>query len=93
MRSFFLVLTGIMVLVPALLILFAPGRPLASRVIWALAAFLAPIVTYGLVQLVPILSNNAPNAAQWERFIGLLLSGAGFFLPWILFAIFLHKRA
>jgi hypothetical protein len=92
MRLFVLALTALLVLLPSLLILFAPERPIRARLPWALAAFLSPLVTFGLVRMVPLLSNNAPEAAQWARFLGLLLSGGGFFLPWILFAIFLHRR-
>jgi hypothetical protein len=92
MRLFLLALTGLFVLLPSLLILFAPGRAMAVRALWALAAFLAPLLTYGITMFFPMLTNNNPDAAQWERFFGLLLSGSGFFLPWVFFALFLHLR-
>ncbi len=92
MRIFVLALTFALVLLPTLLILFASQKPLKSRVVWAIASFLSPLASFGIVRLIPILSNNSPEAAQWERFFGLLLSGSGFILPWVLFAIFLHRR-
>lgn len=92
MRLFILAFTFVLVLLPTLLILFASQKPLGARILWALVAFLPPFVTFGLVRLVPVLSNNAPQAAQWERFIGLIITGSGFILPWIIFAIFLHRR-
>jgi hypothetical protein len=93
MRIFVLALTFIFaVFIPALLVLFAPGKPLRTRAFWALAAVLSPLATFGIVRLIPLLSNNTPEAVQWERFAGLLLSGSGFILPWIIFAVFLHKK-
>lgn len=92
MRVFVLTLTLAFVLLPVLLILLASQRSLLSRVLWALAAFLAPFATYGLTRMIAHLNNNSPDSTQWERFFGLLLSGSGFVLPWILFAIFLHGR-
>lgn len=92
MRMFLLGLTGLFVLLPSLLILFAPGRPMLVRALWALAAALAPLITYGITQLFPFLTNNSPDSAQWERFFGLLFSGSGFFLPWVFFALFLHLK-
>lgn len=92
MRLFVLSLTFALVLLPTLLVLFASQKPLRSRVIWGLVTFLSPLTTLGIVRLVPLLSNGTPEAAQWERFFGLILTGSGFILPWILFAIFLHRR-
>lgn len=92
MRIFVLALTFSLVLLPTLLILFASQKPLRARVIWGFASFLSPLATFGIVRLIPLLSNGTPEAAQWERFFGLILSGSGFILPWILFAIFLHRR-
>lgn len=92
MRIFLLALTALFVLLPALLILFAPARPLAVRVIWGIAAVLAPVVTFGMTQFFPLLTNDSPAAHQWERFFGLLLAGSGFFLPWVMFALFLHYK-
>ena len=94
MRIFVLALTFVFaVFIPALLVLFAPGKPLRARVIWASTAALSPLVSFGIVRLIPILSNNSPEAAQWERFAGLLLSGSGFVLPWLIFAVFLHRKS
>lgn len=90
MRIVVLALTFALFLLPVLLILFAPGKPLKRRILWAVIAFLAPISVFGLVRMVPVLSNNAPSAAQWERFVGLLLTGGGAVMPWIIFALFLH---
>lgn len=90
MRVFLLALTATFVVLPALLILFAPRRRLISRAIWAGLAILAPFLTIGPVQLLPRLTNNAADATQWERFFGLLFSGSGFVLPWVIFAVFLH---
>lgn len=92
MRIFLLALTGMFVLLPALLILFAPGRAIGVRIVWAVAAVLGPLVTFGLTHMIPMLSNNSAEATQWERFAGLLLSGSGFFLPWVLFALFVHFK-
>lgn len=91
MRVFFLALTFALVLLPTLLILFAPEKSLRARIVWGVAAFLAPIVTFAAVRMIPTLSNNTTEAAQWERFFGLILSGGGFVLPWVFFAIFLHR--
>lgn len=91
MRVLFLGITFAFVLLPTLLILFAPQKPIRARIFWGLGAFLAPIVTFAAVRMIPILSNNTPDAAQWERFFGLVVSGGGFILPWILFALFLHR--
>jgi hypothetical protein len=93
MRIFVLALTFVLVLLPVLLIIFAPHKPLRARIIWGVAAFLSPVLTFGIVRLIPVLSNNTPEAAQWERFFGLVISYGGFILPWVLFAIFLHRRA
>jgi predicted cobalt transporter CbtA len=92
MRIVVLALTFALVLLPTLLILFAPQKPLRARVIWGLASFLSPLLTFAIVRIVPLLSNNTADAAQWERFFGLLLTGSGFFLPWLLFAVFLHRE-
>ncbi|MCA0400385.1 MAG: hypothetical protein LCH38_06175 [Proteobacteria bacterium] len=90
MRVFVLALTFAFIALPALLILFAPQRRLVSRAVWAVLAILAPFLTIGPVQLLPRMTNNAADATQWERFFGLLLSGSGFVLPWVIFAVFLH---
>jgi hypothetical protein len=92
MRLFVLAITFALVLLPVLLILFAPGRALRGRILWAIVAFVAPLVTYGLVQMIPELTNSTPDARQWARFLGLALSGTGFILPWVIFAVFLHRR-
>jgi hypothetical protein len=91
MRLFMLTLTFALVLLPTLLILFAPQKTMVSRAIWALIAFVSPVTTLGIVRLMPLLSNEGAEATQWARFFGLLLSGSGFILPWILFAVFLHR--
>lgn len=91
MRVLFLGITLVFVLLPTLLILFAPQKPIRARVLWGLGAFLSPVVTFAAVRMIPILSNNTPEAAQWERFFGVVVSGGGFILPWILFALFLHR--
>lgn len=94
MRIFVLTLTfAIAIAIPVLLILFAPGRSWRARILWALAALLAPAANFALIQMIPILSNNAPAATQWERFFGLIFAGSGFVLPWLIFAVFLHRRA
>lgn len=92
MRAIALALTfALLVLLPTLLILFAPQKPLKLRIGWGLAAFLSPVLTFAAVRMIPVLSNNTPEAAQWERFFGVMLSGGGFILPWIFFALFLHR--
>ncbi len=80
------------VLLPALLVLFAPGRRFGLRIAWATGAVLGPLFTFGLTHFFPALSNNGAEASQWQRFFGLLLSGSGFFLPWVLFALFVHLK-
>jgi hypothetical protein len=92
MRIFVLALTFSLVLLPTLLILFAAQKPLRSRVVWAIASFLSPLLTFAIIRVIPMFSNNSPEAAQWERFFGLIFTGSGFILPWILFAIFLHRQ-
>jgi len=91
MRFFITALAFGLVLLPSLLILLARHRPLAARLGWGLLAFLSPVVMVGLVQTLPALNNDAPDAAQWERFLGLILSGSGLILPWVMFALFLHR--
>lgn len=92
MRAFFLGLVVLLVFLPAILILFAPRRALAVRIGWGLAAFLSPVISFGLTQMIPALANGSVAASQWGRFIGLLISGGGLILPWIMFAMFLHRR-
>lgn len=92
MRLFIIGLAIILVLLPTLLILFAHGKSLRARILWALFSFLSPIVMYAVVRAIPLLMNNVPEAQQWERFLGVVLSASGFFLPWIFFALFLHDK-
>lgn len=80
----------LLVLLPSLLILFAHHRPMRARLPMAMAAFVSPIVMIALVNLLPYFTNDARNAPQWAHFLGLALWGAGFFLPWVIFALFLH---
>lgn len=80
----------LLVLLPSLLILLAKHRALAARMPMALLAFLSPVILFGLVSLFPFLTNDAPNAPQWAHFLGLVMWAGGFFLPWIVFALFLH---
>lgn len=92
MRIFVLALTFFIAIgIPVFLILFAPGRARGVRILWALLALAAPVINFALIQTIPLLSNNSPDSTQWERFFGLLFSGSGFVLPWIIFAIFLHR--
>lgn len=90
MRVIILGLLVLLVLLPSLLILFARHRPARQRIPMALAAFLSPIIIFGLVSASPYLMNDVRNAPQWAHFLGLVFWGAGFFLPWVLFALFLH---
>jgi nitrate/nitrite transporter NarK len=90
MRVVVLGLLVLLVLLPSLLILFARHRPSRLRIPMALAAFLSPVVIFGLVSASPFLMNDVRNAPQWAHLLGLVMWGAGFFLPWILFALFLH---
>lgn len=92
MRIFILSLTFALILLPAVLIFLAHHKPLRTRMVWGMAALFTPVVMLLLVNLVPSLVNNSPDASQAFRFLGLVLSGAGFFLPWVMFAVFLHKR-
>jgi hypothetical protein len=80
----------LLVFLPVLLILFARGRAMRIRAIWAIIAFASPVVTIALVNLAPALTNNDVASSQWLRFLGVTLSGAGFILPWVIFALFLH---
>lgn len=91
MRAFFLGLIALLVFLPAILILLAPGKPLATRIRWGLAAFFTPILAFGLIQFMPALSNNAPQAMQFGRLLGLILAGSGLILPWLFFATFLNR--
>lgn len=79
-----------LVLLPSLLILFAKHRPAGIRIPMALAAFLSPVLMIGLVSAAPYLMNDVRNAPQWAHMLGLALWAGGFFLPWIIFALFLH---
>ncbi len=92
MRIFVLALTFSFVLLPTLLILLASQKPLRSRIVWGLASFLSPLTTIAITHLMPRMTNNSADSTQWERFFGLLLTGSGFVLPWMIFAIFLHRR-
>ncbi|PPD16557.1 MAG: hypothetical protein CTY25_01035 [Methylobacterium sp.] len=80
----------LLVLLPSLLILFASHRPMKARLPLATLAFISPVVMFGLVNMLPYLTNDVRNAPQWAHLLGLALWGAGFFLPWIIFALFLH---
>ncbi len=80
----------LLVLLPSLLILFASHRPMKARLPMAFAAFVSPLVMMGLLNFLPFLMNDTANASQWGRLLGLVLFGAGFFLPWVIFALFLH---
>lgn len=90
MRIIALGLLVLLVLLPSLLILLAKHRTMAVRVPMAALAFLSPVILIGLVSMFPFLTNNAPNAPQWAHFVGLVMWAGGFFLPWIIFALFLH---
>lgn len=90
MRVFLLALTFAFVLLPAMLIMTAPRRGLPIRLLWAGAAALAPLLTIGAVNYLPRFTNNAADATQFERLLGMMLSFSGFVLPWVIFAIFLH---
>lgn len=83
---------ALLVLLPSLLILFATHRGVALRVPMAVAAFVSPFLMIGLVNMMPSLWNNTPQAPQWAHMLGIVLWGAGFFLPWIFFALFLHMK-
>ena len=93
MRLFVLALVFVFVFLPALLILFARERGLSrpARIGWAMAAFLAPVAVFVTVQLMPELANNAVEARQWGRMLGLGLTASGFILPWVIFSLFLHR--
>ncbi|MCA3633735.1 MAG: hypothetical protein INF16_13220 [Methylobacterium sp.] len=80
----------LLVLLPSLLILFATHRPLKARIPMATMAFISPVLMFGLVNMLPYLTNDVRNAPQWAHLVGLVLWGAGFFLPWLIFALFLH---
>lgn len=91
MRSFIIAVAVLLVLMPSLLVLFAPRYSLGTRALWAMAAFLAPAVTIGIAQIVPQFANNSADAMQWQRMLGILVAGSGFFLPWVIFACFLNR--
>ena len=87
MRPAVLLIIALFTAVPALLLLFSQGRPLAQRVSWAIVTFITPFALVFLVQMVPALNGSAhDNPSAW-RALGVLLSTAGFILPWCLFAI------
>lgn len=83
----------LLIFLPVLLILFARERTMRVRATWAIAAFVSPIATIAAVNLMPALTNNSADAQQWERFLGVVISGSGFILPWVIFALFLHAKA
>ncbi|CAN1518630.1 hypothetical protein MCEMSEM23_01011 [Rhabdaerophilaceae bacterium] len=83
----------LLVVLPSLLILFASHRGVKARIPMAIAAFASPFVMIGLVNMVPALWNNTPQAPQWLHMLGIVLWGSGFFLPWVIFALFLHMKA
>jgi hypothetical protein len=93
MRIIALGVLVLLVLLPSLLILLAKNRALAARLPMATLAFLSPVVLIGLVNLFPYFTNNAPNAPQWAHFLALVMWAGGFFLPWVIFALFLHMGA
>jgi ABC-type iron transport system FetAB permease component len=83
----------LLIFLPVLLILFARDRTMKVRAVWAIIAFISPIATIAAVNLIPALTNNSASAQQWERFLGVVISGSGFILPWVIFALFLHAQA
>lgn len=90
MRLIALGLMVLLVLLPSLMILFAKHRAFSVRAPMAALAFVSPIVMIALVNMLPWLTNNSPTATQWAHLIGLGLWALGFFLPWVIFALFLH---
>lgn len=90
MRIIVLGLIVLLVLLPSLLILFAQHRPARIRIPMATAAFLSPVVMFGLVSAAPYLMNDMPQAPQWAHALALAMWAGGFFLPWIIFSLFLH---
>lgn len=93
MRLIVLGLVVLFIFLPVMLILFAKGRSMKARAVWAIGAFLSVVVPVALVNLMPFLTNNVLQAQQWERFIGVLVSASGIILPWVIFALFLHAKA
>lgn len=92
MRLVILGLVILFIFLPVMMILFAKGRNMRVRAIWAIGAFVSVVVPVALVNLLPMLTNNAPAAQQWERFIGVVVSASGIILPWVIFALFLHAK-
>ncbi len=86
MRPAVLLIIAIFTLVPALLMMFSEGRPLARRLLLGVLIFLAPFVLIVAVQLVPAFNGTSPNHGQAWRAVGVFLSTASFILPWALFA-------
>lgn len=91
MRPAVLLIIALFTAVPALLLLFSQERPLAQRVFWAIVTFVTPFALVLLVQMVPALNGSAHHNPSAWRALGVLLSTAGFILPWCLFAV-LRRR-
>ncbi len=70
MRPAVLLIIAIFTLVPALLMMFSEGRPLARRLLLGVLIFLAPFVLIVAVQLVPAFNGTSPNHGQAWRAVG-----------------------
>jgi hypothetical protein len=86
MRPVFLLVLFVLVLIPTLLTLFQPGKPLVRRVSWALWVFASPALLIALIQVVPELNGQALTNANLWTVARAVLTAAAFILPWLLFA-------
>lgn len=92
MRPAMFLVLFVMVLVPTLLTLFQPHKPLVKRIAWALWVFASPVLALSLLHFVPELDGKAlrnPNLWALGRAV---LSAMAFVLPWVLFAASRERR-
>jgi hypothetical protein len=75
-----------LVLVPTLLTLFQPNKPLVRRISWALWVFAAPVLAMVLITFVPQFDGKALHNPNLWALGKVVLMAMAFILPWVLFA-------
>lgn len=92
MRPVVILILFLLVLVPTLLTLFQPGKPLMKRVTWALWVFASPVLAVALIHFVPELDGKALRNPNLWALGKAVLTALAFILPWVLFAVSRGKQ-
>ena len=86
MRPVIILILFIMVLVPTLLTLFQPDKPLVRRISWALWVFASPVLAVSLLTFIPQFDGKALHNPNLWALGKVVLTAMAFILPWVLFA-------